>query len=116
MKYKYFNDSQRQFVLLFGKQKGLSPRQTEVYIEIISGYSNEHIRKKLHTSVQTVKFHITNIYKILKVTNRVQLLWIMELKDFIQLEKLQNNPYSIEAERSVYKKKIQTQLPTGKIV
>ncbi len=52
----------------------ITHRQLEVINELRFGRSNEEIAKKLFITVKGVKFHFTNIYKLLKVTNRVQLM------------------------------------------
>lgn len=54
------------------KSIGLSPRETEVGYYLIKGFSNREIGLNLHITVKCVKFHLTNIYKKLKVKNRTQ--------------------------------------------
>jgi LuxR family transcriptional regulator of csgAB operon len=50
----------------------LTGRELEVLSLIANGYKNKEISYKLCVSEVTVKTHINNIFKILKVTNRPQ--------------------------------------------
>lgn len=52
---------------------GLTPRQAQIAVQVISGKSNKEIADNLFIELQTVKFHVTNIYKKLDVKNRVGL-------------------------------------------
>lgn len=50
----------------------LSPRETAVFSALIEGQPNKIIARNLNIAEQTVKFHVSNILKALKVTNRTQ--------------------------------------------
>lgn len=52
---------------------GLSPREAEIVDLVIRGYSNGEIGKRLYISLETVKKHVSNVYRKLGVKNRVQL-------------------------------------------
>lgn len=52
----------------------LSARELEVLELIQSGMSNKQIADKLFVSVSTIKTHINNIYKILEVKNRREVI------------------------------------------
>lgn len=52
----------------------LSPREIEVLDLINTGLSNKEIANKLFISLSTVKTHINNIYKILEVKNRREVI------------------------------------------
>jgi len=49
---------------------GLSGRELEIIRLISRGYSNKQIATDLWITVQTVKFHLTNIYRKLSLPNR----------------------------------------------
>ncbi len=52
---------------------GLSPREAEIVELVMRGYSNSEIEKRLFISLETVKKHVSNVYRKLGVKNRVQL-------------------------------------------
>lgn len=52
----------------------LTKRQSEVYELLKQGKSNREIANELFISENTVKFHIKNIYNVLNVKHRVELL------------------------------------------
>jgi DNA-binding CsgD family transcriptional regulator len=56
-------------------QHGLSPREEEICLLLVNGWSNREIEKKLFISIGTVKNHAYSIYQKFKVKNRVKLLF-----------------------------------------
>jgi DNA-binding NarL/FixJ family response regulator len=57
----------------------LSPRELEVLEAVAIGLSNREIASKLWVSEPTVKFHLTNVYRKLGVTNRTQAArWLLD--------------------------------------
>ncbi len=52
----------------------LSLREQSILNEVVEGRSNQAIARRLHIKVGTVKYHLTNIYRKLHVTSRVQLV------------------------------------------
>lgn len=58
----------------FCRKYEISPRETEIIIEICNGLSNKEISEKLFISLQTVKDHTHRIYIKTNVKNRVQLI------------------------------------------
>lgn len=53
-------------------ERQLSRRETEILELLITGISNKDIAEKLFISIHTVKTHLYNIYKTLKIRNRVE--------------------------------------------
>lgn len=54
-------------------QFGLTGRELEIILEVVSGASNPEIARKLTISEQTVKHHLTHIFDKLGVYTRVEL-------------------------------------------
>jgi DNA-binding NarL/FixJ family response regulator len=54
------------------KRLGLTERETAILQCLARGLSNAEIGKELWVTQQTVKFHLTNIYRKLSVKNRTQ--------------------------------------------
>jgi DNA-binding NarL/FixJ family response regulator len=54
------------------KAAGLTDRETTILKALARGLSNEAIGKELWVAEQTVKFHLTNIYRKLDVSNRTE--------------------------------------------
>ncbi len=54
------------------KDAGLTERELVIVRAVARGLSNEAIAKELWVAEQTVKFHLTNIYRKLDVSNRTE--------------------------------------------
>ena len=54
------------------KALGLTDRETAILQALARGLSNDEIAKELWVTQQTVKFHLTNIYRKLGAKNRTQ--------------------------------------------
>jgi DNA-binding NarL/FixJ family response regulator len=54
------------------KAAGLTERETVILGALARGLSNDQIGKELWVAEQTVKFHLTNIYRKLGVANRTE--------------------------------------------
>jgi len=53
---------------------GITNREKEIIQLIFSGKSNKEIGEILYISVKTVKYHVYNIYRKLKIKNRIELI------------------------------------------
>jgi DNA-binding NarL/FixJ family response regulator len=51
---------------------GLTKRETEILRLTAEGYSNSQLARMLWVTEQTVKFHLSNIYRKLEVSNRTE--------------------------------------------
>lgn len=51
---------------------GLTDRETEVVRAVADGLSNREIAQRLNIAEPTVKFHLSNVYRQLRVTNRTE--------------------------------------------
>lgn len=56
----------------------LSSRELQIYNLIIDGKSNKEIANSLNISINTVKFHIKNIYEKLKVNSRKEVISLVQ--------------------------------------
>ncbi len=56
----------------FFLKKALSSRELDVFMLLLKGFSNHKIAEQLFVSVNTVKFHLQNIYVKLDVKNRAE--------------------------------------------
>ncbi len=56
------------------KQSQLNERQKEILESIVNGMSYKLIAEKLFISIDTVRYHVKNIYEILQVHSRFELM------------------------------------------
>ena len=56
------------------QRTGLTPRELEMLCAIARGLSNREIAKELWVTEQTVKFHLSNVYRKLDVSTRAEAL------------------------------------------
>jgi DNA-binding NarL/FixJ family response regulator len=54
------------------RSTGLTPRELEILRCVAKGLSNQEVARSLWVTEQTVKFHLTNIYRKLGVHNRTE--------------------------------------------
>ena len=52
--------------------RGLTRRELEILRMVAEGYSNAQLAKMLWVTEQTVKFHLSNVYRKLDVSNRTE--------------------------------------------
>jgi len=55
-----------------GSKHGLTEREVDVLKALARGLSNQAISKEFWVTEQTVKFHLSNIYRKLGVANRTE--------------------------------------------
>ncbi|MDT8902770.1 response regulator transcription factor [Anaeroselena agilis] len=61
-------------VALLLKEAQLTPRENDVFEQLLRGRNNPYIRKELNISDNTLKTHLRSIYRKLDVANRQELL------------------------------------------
>lgn len=54
----------------------LSERETDVFLSLLKGFTDQEIADDLYISLNTVKTHLKNIYKKLEVKNRLEAVTI----------------------------------------
>ncbi len=69
------------------QQRGLSRRESEVVILVVQGLTNKQVADKLCVAEKTVKFHLTNVYKRMKISRRSEIIWSLPLAEFMERAK-----------------------------
>ncbi len=73
----------RKIILFFQKPKGiyekLTPRETEIANAILDGLSYKLISLRYEISIDTVRLHIKNIYRKLKINSKSELFNIFKM-------------------------------------
>ena len=96
---------------------GLTPRQIDVAALCLTGKPSKEMAATLFVTEQTIKFHLTDIYKKLKVKNRVQLFLQLQnyvVSDYLEVRVSDDN--TSEAVGVVVKETVEhicPTLPTG---
>lgn len=78
-------------------ERGLSKREIEVVVLVLQGLTNKQVADKLCVAEKTVKFHLTNIYKRMKISRRSQIVWTLPLEGFLEKFKESKKANSISA-------------------
>jgi DNA-binding NarL/FixJ family response regulator len=74
-------DRRNESVPMAVEEVGLTEREVEVLALVAEGYSNAELAQRLWVTPQTVKFHLSNIYRKLDVSNRTQAsLWAQQVR------------------------------------
>ena len=66
------------------QERGLSKRESEVVILVVQGLTNKQVADRLCVAEKTVKFHLTNVYKRMKISRRSQIIWTLPMAQFIE--------------------------------
>ncbi len=85
-RYNWSRDEKHTKILPFVKDEKISPltqREKEILSLVACGSSNSQIAKKLYVREVTVKTHLNNIYRKLKVDNRVQAVLLAQQTEII---------------------------------
>jgi DNA-binding NarL/FixJ family response regulator len=65
-----FDDVNSSYVHTKNRDFGLGLKKTEVLILLARGFSNKEIAQRLDVSPETIKTHLSDIYRIIQVTSR----------------------------------------------
>ena len=79
-----FSEEGMSYLKTHLSEQGLSRRETEVVVLVLQGLTNKQVADKLCVAEKTVKFHLTNIYKRMKISRRSQIVWTLPLGDFVE--------------------------------
>ena len=82
----YYSDGLKEKIDERRGQEALSPRETEVLAQIVSGRSNKEIEANLGISTSTVKHHIERVFTKLGVNDRTQAATAAIKRGIIQLD------------------------------
>lgn len=55
----------------------LTPREKEIFLQLIKGYKNDEIRNVLNISENTLKSHISSIYQTLGISRREEIFYVI---------------------------------------
>ena len=69
-----------------GNTAGLTRRETEILQLMSEGLSNSQLARKLWVTEQTVKFHLSNIYRKLGASNRTEAARWAQLHNLLPTE------------------------------
>ena len=81
------NEQHKKFLRRHFLKKNLSKSEVEVVILVLQGLINREVANRLCVAEKTIKFHLGNAYKKLKISRRSQLIWTLPLADFVEVTK-----------------------------
>ena len=87
-----FSEEGVNYLKVYLSNQGLSRRETEVVVLVLQGLTNKQVADKLCVAEKTIKFHLTNIYKRMKISRRSQIVWTLPLSDFVEKFKDKSSP------------------------
>ncbi|MDE0151827.1 MAG: helix-turn-helix transcriptional regulator [Bdellovibrionales bacterium] len=119
-----FSEEGMSYLKTHLSEQGLSRRETEVVVLVLQGLTNRQVADKLCVAEKTVKFHLTNIYKRMKISRRSQIVWTLPLGDFVEKFKYNTStasnktaePASSSIDSSCEEDEVEISIPTGRRV
>lgn len=81
-----FTEERKNFLREYFFKKNLSKSEVEVVILVLQGLINREVANKLCVAEKTIKFHLGNAYKKLKISRRSQLIWTLPLAQFVGID------------------------------
>lgn len=117
-----FSEEGMSYLKTHLSEQGLSRRETEVVVLVLQGLTNKQVADKLCVAEKTVKFHLTNIYKRMKISRRSQIVWTLPLGDFVEKFKYNavagknNESAGSSSAHSCEEDEVEISIPTGRRV
>lgn len=115
-----FSEEGMSYLKTHLSEQGLSRRETEVVVLVLQGLTNKQVADKLCVAEKTVKFHLTNIYKRMKISRRSQIVWTLPLGDFVEKFKYSTsvgkNTESTGSSSACEEDEVEISIPTGRRV
>jgi len=74
---------------------GLTPREVEILQLMAAGLSNSRIAAKLWVTEQTVKFHLSNVYRKLGVANRTEASHFAHVNGMLETRTMAREPIAL---------------------
>ena len=71
------------------RSQGLSKRESEVVMLVVQGLTNKQVADQLCVAEKNRKFHLTNVYKRMKIRRRSEIIWSLPIAEF--RERIKNN-------------------------
>lgn len=87
---KSFTPEENNFTREHFLKEGLSKSEVEVAIYVIRGLTNREVAQNLCVAEKTIKFHLGNVYKKLKIFRRSELIWKLPLQEFVNISNKSN--------------------------
>lgn len=81
-----FSEAKKTYLRGYLHSKSLSKSEIEVVILVLQGLINREVANRLCVAEKTVKFHLTNVYKKLKISRRSEIVWTLPLHEFIGID------------------------------
>ncbi len=64
------------------EEYGLTPKELEVALYALDGFTMQATAEQMNISISTVKFHIGNVYHKTGVQSKIQLIQLIKCEDF----------------------------------
>ena len=81
-----WKEEHKNFLRQHFLKKNLSKAEVEVVILVLQGLINREVANRLCVAEKTIKIHLENAYKKLKISRRSQLIWTLPLRDFVEVD------------------------------
>ena len=94
-----WKEEHKKFLRQHFLKKNLSKSEVEVVILVLQGLINREVANRLCVAEKTIKFHLGNAYKKLKISRRSQLIWTLPLKDFVEVDNSDKKSFNYSSQQ-----------------